>query len=108
MLEMKLTHLPSGEKRGAAALPTRAMRATAAATSSFALACGCAGTISAVLIKPASTMHENFRFSMLPLHALISINKFTTHFPAALYNSPPAHQCGYQCGPSAAPEILET
>src|SRR5580765_7844374 len=33
MLEMKLTHLPSGENLGAAALPTRAIRATAAATS---------------------------------------------------------------------------
>src|SRR5438270_1664020 len=33
MFEMKLTHLPSGEKLGLPALPTRAMRATAAATS---------------------------------------------------------------------------
>ncbi len=33
MLEMKLTHFPSGEKLGPTALPTRAMRATAAATS---------------------------------------------------------------------------
>src|SRR5260221_4475001 len=35
MLEMKLTHFPSGEKLGPTALPTRAMRATAAATSLF-------------------------------------------------------------------------
>src|SRR5689334_422256 len=33
MLEMKLTHLPSGEKLGELALPTRAMRATAAVRS---------------------------------------------------------------------------
>src|SRR5579859_6924164 len=38
--EMKLTHLPSGEKLGLLALPTRAMRATAAATSAFCLSGG--------------------------------------------------------------------
>src|SRR5439155_20787434 len=40
ILEIKLTHLPSGENLGAAALPTRAMRATAAATSADLLALG--------------------------------------------------------------------
>ncbi len=35
MLEIKLTHFPSGEKLGELALPTRAIRATAAATSCF-------------------------------------------------------------------------
>jgi hypothetical protein len=37
MLEMKLTHLPFGEKLGLLALPTRAIRATATATSDFCL-----------------------------------------------------------------------
>src|ERR1044071_5131837 len=40
MFEMKPTHLPSGEKLGPTALPTRAILATAAATSFLSLACG--------------------------------------------------------------------
>jgi hypothetical protein len=42
-LEIKLTHFPSGEKLGELALPTRAIRATAAARSVFALAAAPAG-----------------------------------------------------------------
>jgi hypothetical protein len=40
MLEIKLTHFPSGEKLGDVALPTRAIRATDAATFFLWSACG--------------------------------------------------------------------
>src|SRR6266481_1510584 len=84
MLEMKLTHFPSGEKLGELALPTRAIRATAAATSVFGLVAGAAGWALAAgadgwlcpaeiaLMQQARTAKADLRFNIgfLALYSL--------------------------------------
>src|SRR5262249_20342329 len=86
MFEMKLTHLPSGENRGATALPTRAIRATAVATScdladegaEFWLAV-CARTAAPTQLTAATTQtRPNLMSTLLLFHPRIQRPNFIT------------------------------
>src|ERR1041385_1592404 len=73
MLEIKLTHLPSGEKLGLLALPTRAMRDTAVATSLFCLSAAGACAFSAACAARA-VGRQNARVAVINvLTMLISL-----------------------------------